>query len=96
MYAVVVTLLVKQEAMSEFLPLMLENARKSLADEPGCHRFDVCRDEARPTEVFLYELYTDCAAFEAHLESAHFKDFDHRTTPLVLYKEVSTYATVTT
>ena len=28
-------------ALDPFLALIKENARRSLAEEPGCHRFDV-------------------------------------------------------
>lgn len=33
-------------------------------------------DPGRPNEIFLYELYTDRAAFEAHLASDQFVAFD--------------------
>lgn len=81
--------------MAEFLPLMNDNARTSLKDEPGCHQFDVCTDPERPNEVFLYELYADRAAFEAHLASAHFADFDSKTSMLIADKDVRTFAKVT-
>ena len=70
---------------------MIANARTSLAEEPGCHQFDVCTDPARPDEVFLYERYTDRAAFDDHLASAHFKAFDARVAPMIAAKEVRTY-----
>ena len=55
---------------------MLENARASLNDEPGCHQFDVCFAADDPGRCFLYEVYTDRGAFDAHLGMAHFKAFD--------------------
>lgn len=76
--------------MEDFLPLMQENARRSLADEPGCQRFDVCLSEDR-TCVFLYEIYTDEAAFAEHVETAHFKSFDVAVADLVRHKTVKTY-----
>lgn len=88
MYAVVVTFQIKPASMAAFLPLMLENARTSRAQEPDCHRFDVCTDTTRPDEVFLYELYTDRTAFEAHLASAHFKAFDSAVADMVADKDV--------
>ena len=71
MYAVCVTFQIAEGAMADFLPLMLENAAASLKGEPGCHQFDVCRDG---DEVFLYELYTDAAAFEALLAKEESRD----------------------
>ena len=95
MFAVVVTFDIKPQYMADFLPAMTENARLSLLDEDGCHQFDVCTDPARPTEVFLYELYTDAAAFDAHLASAHFKAFDALVAPMIAAKDVRTYSQVT-
>lgn len=94
MFAVVVTFQLESGAEAEFAPLMADNAKTSLAREPGCHRFDVCTDPSRPGEVFLYELYTDAAAFEAHLASAHFKAFDTAVAHMIASKDVRTYAQV--
>ena len=95
MFAVVVTFQINPEDTRAFMPLMRDNAETSLAREDGCHRFDVCTDPSAPNEVFLYELYTDAAAFDAHLASAHFKTFDAAVAPLIAGKTVKTYAQVT-
>lgn len=94
MYAVVVSFQIIPAQMDGFLPLMLENARISLADEPGCERFDVCTDPAHPNEVFLYELYKDRAAFDQHLHSEHFMSFDEKVAGMIEEKTISTYARV--
>ena len=94
MFAVVVTFEIKPGAMPSFLPAMTDNAQTSLASEPECHRFDVCTDQTRPNEVFLYELYSDRAAFDAHLASAHFKAFDRQVADWIASKDVRTYQEV--
>ncbi|MEM7522936.1 MAG: antibiotic biosynthesis monooxygenase [Pseudomonadota bacterium] len=38
--------------------------------------------------MFLYEVYDDAAAFDAHLASDHFKDFDAAVAPMVAAKTV--------
>ncbi len=91
MYAVVVTFQIQDGKMADFLPAMTENARTSLAVEPGCRRFDVCTDGDRANEVFLYELYADASAFHAHLESDHFKAFDLQVASLIKDKNVRCY-----
>ena len=95
MYVVTVAFEIRPEAAAAFLPLMLENARASLAEEPGCLRFDVCREEAAddapPVRVFLYEIYRDRGAFDAHLASAHFQSFDAATRPMVASKQVASW-----
>ena len=67
MYVVTVEFTIHAEHRARFMTLMLGNARRSRTDEPGCRQFDVCIDDARADEVFLYEIYDDRAAFDAHL-----------------------------
>ncbi len=94
MYAVCVTFQLRPGAFADFMPLILENARLSRLDEPGCHQFDVATDSKTPDAVFLYELYANRAAFEAHLAGDHFKVFDKAVSDLIADKIVQTWDTV--
>lgn len=94
MHAVTVVFQIKAEAVEDFLPLMIANAEASLKDEPGCRQFDVCTDPDRPGDVFLYELYDDADAFQAHLQTTHFKSFDAKVAGMIAQKTVRTYAKV--
>jgi autoinducer 2-degrading protein len=38
--------------------------------------------------VFLYEVYDDRAAFDAHLSAPHFKSFDAATAGMIRSKKV--------
>jgi len=91
MYVITVVFTIHPEHLAGFMLLMLENARISRETEPGCRRFDVCRDPAQPEHVFLYELYDDRAAFDAHLAAAHFKAFDGAVKAMVASKTVNAY-----
>ena len=91
MYIVTVEFNVKPGQVAEFMPLMGENARASRDSEPGCRQFDVCADPKAPHLVFLYEVYDDRAAFDAHLATAHFKSFDQRVAAMLDGKVVRTY-----
>ncbi|WP_372574311.1 putative quinol monooxygenase [Ruegeria jejuensis] len=93
MFAVTVTFTLKPGLRDAFLPLMVENAASSLRDEPGCQQFDVCLGQD-PNTVFLYEIYDDSAAFDAHLESTHFKSFDRAVAAMIAAKVVHQYAEV--
>lgn len=42
--------------------------------EPGCRMFVVHQAQDDPATFFLYEQYDDRAAFEAHQQTAHFKE----------------------
>jgi autoinducer 2-degrading protein len=91
MYAVTVTFHIHPEQIDAFLPLMIDNVRMSRTVETGCQHFDICRDGA---DVFLYELYDDRAAFDAHLASTHFKTFDRATAAMIAAKDVRLFEDV--
>jgi len=92
-YVVTVVFQPKPEHAKAFRDEMLANAKVSRETEPGCRQFDVCV-EADAGRVFLYELYDDRAAFEAHLASAHFKAFDAQVRDWVAGKDVRIYERV--
>jgi (4S)-4-hydroxy-5-phosphonooxypentane-2,3-dione isomerase len=85
-YVIIVEFTIKPGEMQRFMPLMLENAERSLKDEPGCRRFDVLTGE--DGRVILYEIYDDEAAFAAHCRAPHFHRFDEASRPLVATKRV--------
>lgn len=74
-----------------FAQAIVENARASRADEPGCRQFDVCREPGDDTCFFLYELYDDEAAVQAHLQSPHFLRMSALTSSWVARKQVWRY-----
>lgn len=90
MFVVIVDFIVKPGFVDLFRVEMLRNARASREREPSCRRFDVAFSEKDPTVVFLYELYDDAAAFAAHQEEGHFKEFDAKTSPWITSKAART------
>lgn len=60
-----------------------EDARQSLANEPGCHQFDVLAPIDDETRVVLHEAYTNRAAFDAHTAMPHYEPFKNATAPLL-------------
>lgn len=79
MLALIVEFRIKSAHVAAFEAAITENARASREGEPGCRQFDVCRDPNDPQLFFLYELYNDQAAIDAHLRSAHFRAMDEQT-----------------
>lgn len=94
MYVVTVRFRIAEGQMPDFLRLIRENARTSVAAEPGCGQFDVCVSPHHPDVVFLYEIYRDRRAFDEHVASAHFKTFDKASAALVKDKAVEIFARV--
>ena len=91
MFAVLVHIEVYPDHLEAFRAAMMENARASLRDEVGCHRFDVAFDAKRPEAIMLYELYSDAAAFETHMSMPHYAQFQELAGPMVRHKSVETW-----
>ena len=88
MLALVVEFRIKTAHVAAFEAAIIENARASRETEPGCRQFDVCRDPAQPSLFFLYELYDDEAAIQAHLRTPHYLEMDRTTAAWVESKTV--------
>ncbi|EJT84797.1 antibiotic biosynthesis monooxygenase [Pseudomonas putida S11] len=74
-------------APEDFLTAIKVNAAASVATEPGCLVFDVSQDRADPEVIYLYEIYRDDAAYEAHSQTAHFRDSRPLVEPLIVEQE---------
>ena len=96
MYAVCVSFRIKDGFEGAFHKRMAQQANDSLTLEADCHHFDICHNQADPREVFLYELYTNEAAFALHNESAHFISFAAEVADWIEQKTVTTYDLVRT
>ena len=89
MHVVVVEFILETAHVADFRERVQRQASDSLALEAECHVFDVCFDPARADFVLLYEVYSDAAAFEAHLGTSHFREFDASVGPWVREKRVT-------
>ncbi len=72
MYVLMVTIDIKPGFKDRFIQAMLDDARGSVGNEPGCVRFDVIQDQKEPNRIYLHEVYKDRAAFDAHMKTPHF------------------------
>ena len=91
MYVITVLFSVRPEHSPEFLQAIVANARTSVAEESGCRQFDVCVSDRNSNDVFLYEVYDSKAAFDAHLASAHFRQFTESTAAWVTAKVIQAF-----
>ena len=66
---------VRAEVVDRFRARIMHHARTSLEREPGCHRFDIHQETKDPTLFFLFEIYADDAALDAHRVSQHYLQF---------------------
>lgn len=93
MLLVAVTFQIAPDRAEAFRDRVRRQAEDSLA-EPGCRRFDVWCDTGDCTRVFLFEIYDDRAAFDAHLQSGHFKEFDAEVRPWVQDRTIELFTLV--
>ena len=73
MYCIIVKNQIKAGCRDAYLAAMLPNASASVEHEPGCHAFDVLEAREEENAFYLYELYTDAAALEAHKQTDHYR-----------------------
>ena len=92
MYVVSVEFKLHPQHAADFQTAVIINARASVQDEPGCSQFDVCVAPDDATIIYLYEIYDDRAAFEAHLQTPHYAVFDKAVGPWVASKVVKVYS----
>ena len=75
MMAILAYLTAKPGKEVEFKEKMTAQARRCLANEPGCLQFDVVQDPKNATRFVMIEVYKDDAAIKAHQDTQHYKDF---------------------
>ncbi|WP_285961005.1 putative quinol monooxygenase [Pseudomonas tohonis] len=88
MYCLLLKTQLKPGSLDAFMDAMRVNAAASVRDEPGCLVFDVVRDRSDPDLVWLYEVYTDEAAFDAHMDTPHFLASRPLVNPLIVQQDV--------
>ena len=87
-FAIIVDFRLKPGTRPAFRQLVDMNARISAKAERGCRRFDVLEPRDEADRVVLYEIYDDDIAFEAHVRSPHYAQFDTESAPLIIDKSV--------
>ncbi|AOX18352.1 antibiotic biosynthesis monooxygenase [Kozakia baliensis] len=63
------------ETFEKFLDICRYDSERSVADEEGCHEFNVLTPQDQPDTIVLYEVYAGRPAFETHLKTPHFQKF---------------------
>ena len=53
------------------------------ANEPGCLMYAVTRGQVNAQEIYIYEVYKDQAAFDAHRKTEHLQAFRKSTEALL-------------
>ncbi len=72
MYVNLVSINIKPEHKKAFMAAMIENARDSMKNEPGCLRFDIVELKDNPNQLILYEIYITEKSLDDHRNYPHF------------------------
>ena len=63
---------VKAECVEEFLSTTKELVEKTNALDPGCVKYELCRDVNDPLRFVMLEEWEDQKSLDAHMKAAHF------------------------
>lgn len=74
---------IEPEFLEEYLSILKEESRASVELEPGVISIYPMYQNENPTEIRILEIYMDRKAYEAHLETPHFKDYKTTTFKMV-------------
>jgi quinol monooxygenase YgiN len=88
MFVVCVDFEIVPDHLEAFMTAMRINAEQSFKKEAGCQQFDVCQDKQSSKSLFLYEIYDDEAAFEAHKRTPHYGAFNQAINGMVVHKSI--------
>ena len=71
------------EKLTQYLSFAKEVGTVSMSTEPGVIGLFSMQDKANPCKVYILEVYADHAAYQAHLQTAHFKKYKEGTAQMV-------------
>jgi autoinducer 2-degrading protein len=79
--------------IDNFLAALKENGAASVR-EPGCREFNITVSQKDPNHVFIFEVYDNAAAVEAHRQTDHFKKYAATTKDLAAKRDIKPLSSV--
>lgn len=74
--------------LEQYKAMLKEGIETAVRVEPGVLTLFAVYDQDHPTQVIVLEVYADEAAYEAHLQTAHFKKYKSGTREMVKHLEL--------
>jgi len=87
LYVAAIDLDIVPAEIEKFKAALMENAAASVK-EPGCREFNIHVLASNPNHIFIYEVYDNEAAAQAHRQTDHFKKYAGITGNMVAKREV--------
>jgi quinol monooxygenase YgiN len=69
--------------IEDYKTAVKEQIEAAIRIEPGVLMLYAVHDKKVPTNVTVFEIYTDTAAYQLHLQTAHFKKYKKATAHMV-------------
>lgn len=69
--------------LPEYLALVAECGRESMAKESGVYMMYSMQEKAHPERITILEIYADRAAYEHHIQAPHFQKYKRTTLEMV-------------
>lgn len=69
--------------LPEYLALVTECGRESMAKEPGVYMMYSMQEKAHPERITILEIYADRTAYEHHVQTPHFQKYKQETLKMV-------------
>lgn len=69
--------------LPEYLALVTECGRESMAKEPGVYMMYSMQEKAHPERITILEIYADRAAYKHHIQTPHFQKYKQTTLKMV-------------
>jgi (4S)-4-hydroxy-5-phosphonooxypentane-2,3-dione isomerase len=86
-FVLIVDIRIKPENIDTFMAAILASGKATRETEPGCLTFDILVDPEERAHINLYEVYASEAAFQAHQQTPHFKNYLANAVPLLAHRE---------
>ena len=69
--------------IENYLAALKANGAAAVKTEPGCREFNITVSQSDPNHVFIFEVYDNAAALDAHRQTDHFKKYAATTKDMV-------------
>ena len=83
-YVRVADIEIDPERSEEFQAALRDEIEASVRIEPGVLALHAVQAKDNPAHIVVFEIYSDVAAYAAHLETPHFKAYKQATANMVL------------
>jgi autoinducer 2-degrading protein len=80
--------------IENYLAALKENGATAVQTEPGCREFNIAVSRSDPNHVFIFEVYDNSAALDAHRQTDHFKKYAATTKDMVAKREAHPLSSV--